>query len=74
MKLSAAWLLERSGIAKGERFGGAGISTKHVLAITNAAGATSEEILDLARKCQKAVEDNFGIRLAPEVQLIGATL
>ncbi|MTA96007.1 MAG: UDP-N-acetylenolpyruvoylglucosamine reductase, partial [Actinobacteria bacterium] len=47
---------------------------KHVLAITNAAGATSEEILDLARKCQKAVEDNFGIRLVPEVQLIGATL
>lgn len=74
VKLSAAWLLERSGIAKGERFGGAGISTKHVLAITNAANATSEDILGLARKCQKAVEDNFGIRLVPEVQLIGATL
>ena len=74
VKLSAAWLLERTGIAKGERLGGAGISTKHVLAITNASGATSKEILDLARRCQKAVENMFGIVLMPEVQLIGATL
>ena len=36
IKLSAAWLLENSGIRKGFRLGGAGISTKHVLALTNA--------------------------------------
>jgi UDP-N-acetylmuramate dehydrogenase len=71
IKLSAAWLLERSGIAKGERLGGAGISTKHVLAITNAAEATSVEIIELARRCQRLVQEQFDITLTPEVQLVG---
>jgi UDP-N-acetylmuramate dehydrogenase len=74
IKLSAAWLLERSGVVKGERLGGAGISTKHVLAITNAADATSHEIIELARKCQNAVQKNFNITLEPEVQLLGFSL
>ena len=74
IKLSAAWLLERSGVVKGERLGGAGISTKHVLAITNAADATSHEIIELARKCQNAVQKLFNITLEPEVQLLGFSL
>lgn len=74
IKLSAAWLLERSGVVKGERLGGAGISTKHVLAITNAADATSHEIIELARKCQNAVQKHFNITLEPEVQLLGFSL
>jgi len=74
IKLSAAWLLERSGVVKGERLGGAGISTKHVLAITNAADATSHEIIELARKCQNAVQKHFNITLEPEVQLLGVSL
>jgi UDP-N-acetylmuramate dehydrogenase len=74
IKLSAAWLLERSGVVKGERHGGAGISTKHVLAITNAADATSHEIIELARKCQNAVQKLFNIKLEPEVQLLGFSL
>ena len=74
IKLSAAWLLERSGVVKGESLGGAGISTKHVLAITNAADATSHEIIELARKCQNAVEKHFNITLEPEVQLLGFSL
>lgn len=74
IKLSAAWLLERSGVAKGERLGGAAISTKHVLAITNAASATSSEIIELAQRCQNAVQKRFNITLAPEVQLLGVSL
>ena len=70
VKLSAAWLLEHSGIAKGDRIGGASISTKHVLAITNSANATSKDVLDLAKKCQDAVYSSFAIELTPEVQLI----
>lgn len=74
IKLSAAWLLENSGISKGERFGGAGISTKHVLAITNVDSATSSDVIELARRCQNAVRNRFGITLVPEVQLIGLAL
>jgi len=74
IKLSAAWLLENSGISKGERFGGAGISTKHVLAITNVDSATSSDVVELALRCQNAVHKRFGITLVPEVQLIGLAL
>jgi len=74
IKLSAAWLLENSGISKGERLGGAGISAKHVLAIINADSATSSEVVELARRCQSAVQNRFGITLVPEVQLIGLAL
>ena len=74
IKLSAAWLLENSGISKGERLGGAGISTKHVLAITNFDSATSSDVVELARRCRHAVHNRFGITLVPEVQLIGLAL
>jgi UDP-N-acetylmuramate dehydrogenase len=74
IKLSAAWLMENSGISKGARLGGAGISTKHVLAISNVDSATSSDVVELARRCQSAVEKRFGITLIPEVQLIGLAL
>lgn len=70
VKLSAAWLLEEAGITKGHRVGGAAISTKHVLAITNSANATSEDLLRLAKECQQAVRSRFAVELIPEVQLI----
>lgn len=74
IKLSAAWLLENSGIAKGQKHGGAAISSKHVLAITNRESASSEDVLALARECQSAVKNAFGIELIPEVQLINCQL
>lgn len=74
IKLSAAWLLETAGIKKGERVGGAAVSTKHVLALTNADQAQSREILELARKCQSAVREKYGINLEPEVRLINCAL
>ncbi len=74
IKLSAAWLLEQAGISKGQRLGGAGISSKHVLALTNIDQASSDEVLALARKCQTAVQNRFGILLEPEVQLINCAL
>lgn len=70
VKLSAAWLLERSGIKRGDRNGGAGVSSKHVLALANIDNARSVELLSLAEKCQMAVQAEFGILLEPEVRLI----
>lgn len=74
VKLSAAWLLEASGIQKGQRHGGAAISSHHVLALINEASATSQEICELAQIARDAVKKRFGITLEPEVRLIGLSL
>ena len=68
VKLSAAWLIEHSGIQKGLRLGAskAGVSTKHALAITNRGGATAKDVLELARFIQERVAATFGINLVPE--------
>ena len=74
VKTSAAWLIEHSGIDKGQTHGGARISTKHVLALTNSGNATAEELVELAREVRASVQEQFGIILEPEVNLVGITL
>ena len=74
IKMSAAWLIEHSGVHKGDSHGGARVSTKHVLALTNAGNATATEIAELAKSAQKSVFEKFGITLEAEVNLIGITL
>jgi len=74
VKLSAAWLMEHAGVAKGETLGGAAISAHHVLALTNADHATAADIVELARFAQAKVKSVFGITLEPEVQFIGVKL
>jgi UDP-N-acetylmuramate dehydrogenase len=73
VKLSAAWLIEQSGINKGFSLPGsnAAISTKHALAITNRGYATADEVVELARYIQTQVSNKFGINLVPEPNLIG---
>ncbi|NCX52649.1 MAG: UDP-N-acetylmuramate dehydrogenase, partial [Actinobacteria bacterium] len=71
VKISAAWLIENSGIHKGDEVGGARISTKHVLALTNAGNATAADIATLARKARDQVQNTFGITLEAEVNLVG---
>ena len=73
VKLSAAWLIEQSGIAKGYSIPGssAAISSKHTLAIVNLGGATAKEITELARYVQERVAATFGVNLVPEPNLIG---
>jgi UDP-N-acetylmuramate dehydrogenase len=74
VKTSAAWLIEHSGIDKGHTHGGARVSTKHVLALTNSGNATAEELVALAREVRASVQTKFGITLEPEVNLVGLTL
>ncbi len=74
VKTSAAWLIQNSGIDKGHTHGGARVSTKHVLALTNSGSATAEEIAQLAREVRASVQEKFGITLEPEVNLVGITL
>jgi len=74
VKTSAAWLIEHSGVNKGDSHGGARVSTKHVLALTNAGNATATDIAELAKSAQKSVFEKFGITLEAEVNLVGITL
>lgn len=73
VKLSAAWLIENSGISKGMALGNsaAAISTKHALAITNRGGATAKQVSELARFVQERVAATFGINLVPEPTFVG---
>jgi UDP-N-acetylmuramate dehydrogenase len=71
VKISAAWLIQNSGIQKGDVIGGARVSTKHVLALTNSGSATASDIAALAKKARDQVKDKFGITLITEVNLIG---
>ncbi|WP_125613403.1 UDP-N-acetylmuramate dehydrogenase [Specibacter cremeus] len=81
IKLSAAWLIEHAGFAKGFGLaddgvasGRAGLSTKHTLAITNRGSATAADVLAVARAVQAGVRDAFGITLHPEPVLVGCAL
>ena len=71
VKTSAAWLIEHSGIHKGDEIGGARISTKHVLALSNSGSATASDIAALAKRARDHVQEKFGITLVAEVNLIG---
>jgi UDP-N-acetylmuramate dehydrogenase len=70
-KVSAAWLVERSGFAKGFGAGPVGISSKHALAIVNRGRGTASEVLALKEQIQQRVEDIWGIRLEPEPVMVG---
>jgi UDP-N-acetylmuramate dehydrogenase len=70
-KISAAWLVERSGFAKGHGFGHVGISSKHALAIVNRGRATASEVLALKNQIQQRVEEIWGVRLEMEPVLVG---
>ena len=70
-KVSAAWLVERSGFAKGFGSGPVGISSKHALAIVNRGGATAGDVLALKDQIQHRVEEIWGVHLEPEPVLVG---
>ena len=73
-KLSAGWLIERAGFTKGTTRGRVGISSKHALALINRGGASTSELLALAREIQDCVHMRFGVSLVPEPVIVGADL
>lgn len=78
VKTSAAWLIEHAGFGKGFGLDRAGarvsLSTKHTLALTNRGGASTEQLLDLAREVRAGVEARFGVVLVNEPVLVGCSL
>lgn len=77
-KLSAAWLIERAGFAKGypgeESGARATLSTKHTLALTNRGEATADDIVALAREIRAGVQEAFGVTLEPEPIWLGVEI
>ncbi|MFE9173126.1 UDP-N-acetylmuramate dehydrogenase [Streptomyces kebangsaanensis] len=73
-KTSAAWLIDKAGFTKGYGTGPARISTKHTLALTNRGGATTEDLLALAREVVAGVRETFGITLVNEPVTVGVSL
>ncbi|MCW2798016.1 UDP-N-acetylmuramate dehydrogenase [Nocardioides sp.] len=74
VKTSAAWLIEQAGFDKGHGGARARLSSKHTLALTNGGGATTSDLLELAREIRDGVEARFSIRLVPEPVLVGCEL
>jgi len=69
-KLSAAWLIERCGW-RGHREGDAGMSAQHALVLVNHGHASGAELLALARRVARSVEERFGVVLEPEPRIVG---
>jgi len=67
---AAGRLVEKVGL-KGKRLGGAEISAKHANFIVNRGGATAADILGLMEMTQERVRAQFGIKLEPEIRIIG---
>lgn len=77
VKLSAAWLIEHAGFAKGYRVcdeAPASTSTKHPLALTNRGAATASDIIELAAVIRRGVQREFSVDLEPEPRLINCAL
>ena len=70
-KVSAAWLIERSGFAKGWGIGPVGLSSKHVLALVNRGGATTADLVLVARAVRDGVRERTGVTLLPEPVFAG---
>ncbi|MBD1319760.1 UDP-N-acetylmuramate dehydrogenase [Gordonia hankookensis] len=76
VKLSAGWLIERAGYARGYPGPSSPVrlSTKHTLALTNRGDATTDELLDLARDVRTGVQEAFGVTLHPEPVLVNCSI
>jgi UDP-N-acetylmuramate dehydrogenase len=75
IKVPAGWLIEQAGFTKGyPGHGAARISSKHTLALTNRGGASTADLIDLAREIVSGVRSAFGLELMNEPVLVGVTL
>jgi UDP-N-acetylmuramate dehydrogenase len=73
-KVSAAWLIERAGFAKGTAQGRVAISNKHALALVNRGGAATRDLVAFARAVRDGVRDRFGVVLENEPVFVGVAL
>jgi UDP-N-acetylmuramate dehydrogenase len=75
-KVSAGWLVERAGFARGYRPANANVavSRKHALALVHRGKGTTAELIALAREIRDGVHARFGVALSPEPVFVGCAL
>ena len=66
----AGRLIQEAGM-RGHRVGDAQVSTKHAGFVVNLGNATAADVLQVIRDVRRAVDDQFGVVLEPEVKLWG---
>lgn len=66
----AGKLVQDAGL-KGYTVGGAQVSELHSGFVINKGGATATDIVNLMHHCQAEVERQFGVKLEPEVRILG---
>ena len=68
---TAGQLIEAAGL-KGFSLGGAQVSPMHANYFVNSGSATAADVRKLIQHVQRTVHDRFGVKLEPEVKLIGS--
>ena len=68
---TAGQLIEAAGL-KGFSVGGAQVSPMHANYVVNTGSATAADVKKLIEHVQRMVQDQFGVKLEPEVKLIGS--
>jgi len=69
VKIPAGWLIEKCGF-KGKKVGQVGTYEKQALVLINLGSATGKDAYDFAQNIILTVEENFDIKLHPEVNII----
>jgi len=70
-RLSAGWMVEKSGFTRGYIYKSTGLSEKHALIIVNPGKATANDIYEFAGLIKEKVKTDFDVDLEIEPVLVG---
>ncbi len=69
LKIATGWMIDSLGW-KGKNIGRAGVHTHQALVLVNLGGATGEEVMTLAERICREVNEKFGVEISPEVNIL----
>ncbi len=69
LKIATGWMIDSLGW-KGKTLGRAGVHANQALVLINAGSATGGEVVALAERICREVEERFGVKISPEVNIL----